>query len=54
MIIPLLISLGVAWLSFMGVAGSLLVGNAAGMFWYGITLIISGVATRVFFDQMTK
>jgi hypothetical protein len=53
MIIPLIVSLGVAWVGFLGLAMSCLAGwQADGMVVYGLIMIAGSVATRVFFDRI--
>ena len=52
MLLGVLLSAVVAWLSFMGLAASLLTANATGMFWYGIGMIVGGTCVRLFFDRL--
>ena len=51
-LIGLMASISVAWIFFMCEAMSMITANATGMFWYGLGLIVSGVAVRVLFDKV--
>lgn len=51
MLIGLILSIIVAWFGFMGLAASMLVGQATGMFWYGMITMVAGAAASIFLKK---
>ena len=51
-LIGVMASVSMAWVFFMCEAMAMITGNPTGMFWYGLGLIVFGVATKLFFDKI--
>ena len=52
MLIFILLSAGLSFLSALGLAASVLVGQVDGMVVYGLLTIVFGVTTKVLFKQV--
>lgn len=51
MLIAFIISIFLTWLAFMGLGMSFLMGNATGMFWYGMAMMVFGAIAKFVLDR---